>query len=262
MYRRFGLSIRQIDIVADATPKRHYWPFRRSEDAGSSSSLLGPAALAFIGAGSKDDVLSARRMIEQHGKLDAVEWLRARGLHDWAEYLDRLNGLVETPADAILGVNGIPAVPHQREEDSSRGDTSMKAKRFFRLLSAVSVAVVWLLIASSVPARAQFGGSQIVFDPQMFARQMQQLQQETATVTNLAQQLQYAIKNTTGGGAGVWQSNQNLLTNLGDLINQQEGLSYTFQSLTQQFQQLYPGFNAASTAGVQSPQTSTESVPR
>jgi len=32
----------------------------------------------------------------------------------------------------------------------------------------------------------------------MFARQLQQLQQETATVTNLAQQLQYAIKNTTG----------------------------------------------------------------
>jgi len=136
----------------------------------------------------------------------------------------------------------------------------MKAKRFFRFLSAVSVAVVWLLVASSVPACAQFGGSQIVFDPNMFARQLQQLQQETATVTNLAQQLQYAIKNTTGGGAGVWQSNQNLLTNLGDLINQQEGLSYTFQGLTQQFQQLYPGYNAASTAGVQSPQTTVNTT--
>src|SRR5258707_5242842 len=94
----------------------------------------------------------------------------------------------------------------------------------------------------------------------MFARQLQQLQQETATVTNLAQQLQYAIKNTTGGGAGVWQSNQNLLTNLGDLINQQEGLSYTFQGLTQQFQQLYPGYNATSTAGVQSPQVTVETT--
>ena len=114
----------------------------------------------------------------------------------------------------------------------------MKAKRFSRFWSAVSAAVFCLLVASSVPAHAQFGGSQIVFDPNMFARQLQQLQQETATVTNLAQQLQYAIKNTTGGGAGVWQSNQNLLTNLGDLINQQEGLSYTFQGLTRQFQQL------------------------
>ena len=117
------------------------------------------------------------------------------------------------------------------------------------------VAALICLFGKPAPARAQFGGgTQIVFDPQMFARQLQQLQQETATVTNLAQQLQYAIKNTTGGGAGVWQSNQNLLTNLGNLINEQEGLSYTFQGLTQEFQQLYPGFNAASTAGVQSPQ--------
>ena len=136
----------------------------------------------------------------------------------------------------------------------------MKAKTFSRNLYAVSAAIICLL-AASAPARAQFGGgTQIVFDPQMFARQLQQLQQETATVTNLAQQLQYAIKNTTGGGAGVWQSNQNLLTNLGNLINEQEGLSYTFQGLTQEFQQLYPGFNAASTAGVQSPQATVDAT--
>ena len=119
MYRRFGLSDRQIDIVADATPKRHYYyvsPLGRRLFQFS----LGPAALAFIGAGSKDDVLAARRMIEQHGERWTVEWLRARGLHDWAEYLDRLNGRVETPTDAILSVNGIPPFHtngkvHQRE---------------------------------------------------------------------------------------------------------------------------------------------------
>jgi type IV secretion system protein TrbJ len=122
------------------------------------------------------------------------------------------------------------------------------------------LAAVVLCLTLPARARAQFGGSQIVFDPQMFARQLQQLQQETATVTNLAQQLQYAIKNTTGGGASVWQSNQNLLTNLGDLINQQEGLSYTFQGLTQQFQQLYPGYSATSTAGVQSPQVTVDTT--
>jgi type IV secretion system protein TrbJ len=124
----------------------------------------------------------------------------------------------------------------------------------------ICLAAVVLCLTLPVRAGAQFGGSQIVFDPNMFARQLQQLQQETATVTNLAQQLQYAIKNTTGGGAGVWQSNQSLLTNLGELINQQEGLSYTFQGLTQQFQQLYPGYNAASTSGVQSPQTTVDTT--
>jgi P-type conjugative transfer protein TrbJ len=117
-----------------------------------------------------------------------------------------------------------------------------------------------LCIALLAPAHAQFGGSQIVFDPQMFALQLQQLQQETTEVTTLAQQLQYTVKNTTGGGAGIWQSNQNLLTNLGNLINEEEGLSYSVQGLTQQFQQLYPGFNATSTAGVQSPQTTVETT--
>jgi P-type conjugative transfer protein TrbJ len=117
------------------------------------------------------------------------------------------------------------------------------------------------LLAFSGPAHAQFaGGTQIVFDPSMYARQLLQLQQQTAVVTNLAAQLRYMVMNTTGEGAGLWQSNQNLLTNLGNLINEQEGLSYTFQGLSQQFQQLYPGFNAATTAGVQSPQASVDTT--
>jgi type IV secretory pathway VirB4 component len=106
MYRRFGLSDRQIDIVSEATPKRHYYylsPLGRRLFQFS----LGPAALAFIGAGSKDEILAARRMIEQHGERWTVEWLRARGLHDWAEYLDKLNGRLETPIDAILSLNGL-----------------------------------------------------------------------------------------------------------------------------------------------------------
>jgi P-type conjugative transfer protein TrbJ len=134
----------------------------------------------------------------------------------------------------------------------------MKRNRIMATL-AFAVGVAGIFVAA--PARAQFGGgTQIVFDPQMFARQFEQLQQETATVTDLAQQLQYMIRNTTGGGAGVWQSNQNLLTNLGNLINEQEGLSYTVQGLSQQFQQLYPGYNSASIAGVQSPQASVETT--
>src|SRR5271163_2046679 len=120
------------------------------------------------------------------------------------------------------------------------------------------MAVMWLLLALPRPAHAIFGAGDIVFDPQMFARQVLQLQQETAAVTNLAQQLQYMIKNTTGGGAGAWQSNQNLLTNLDGLISEQQGLSYTFQGLAQQFQQLYPGYTATTTPGVQSPQASVD----
>ncbi len=116
------------------------------------------------------------------------------------------------------------------------------------------------LVGVCNPAAAQFGGGHIVFDPNMFARQLQQLRQETQAVATLADQLKYIVRNTTGGGAGTWRSNEDLLGNLGNLINEQEGLSYTVDGLTQQFEQLYPGYNAATTAGVQSPQTTAETT--
>ena len=79
---------RQIDIIAEAAPKRDYYyvsPLGRR----LFQFALGPAALAFIGAGSKEDVLAARRMIAEHGERWPVEWLRSRGLTEWADYLAR-----------------------------------------------------------------------------------------------------------------------------------------------------------------------------
>jgi P-type conjugative transfer protein TrbJ len=131
----------------------------------------------------------------------------------------------------------------------------------YSLLGSRTLMVLVFSIAVPASVQAQFGGgTQIVFDPQMFARQLQQLQQETQSVTTLAQQLEYIVKNTTGGGAGFWQSNQGFLTNLGNLINEQEGLSYSVQGLTQQFHQLYSGFDTVSTAGVQSAQATMETT--
>jgi P-type conjugative transfer protein TrbJ len=51
-----------------------------------------------------------------------------------------------------------------------------------------------------------------------------------------------------------WKSNESLLDNLGGLISEQEGLSYTFEGLASQFQQLYPGYQVTTTPGAQSPQ--------
>ena len=107
--------------------------------------------------------------------------------------------------------------------------------------------VLVLLFITPRRAYAQFGGgTQIVFDPSMFARQLQQLRQETQTVANEAQQLQYMIKNTTGGYAGVWQSSQSILDELGGIIQQQGGLSYTLSNLQSQFQQQFPGYTVPS----------------
>ena len=85
-YRRIGKSDRQIQIIADATPKRDYY-----YDSTLGQRLfqfgLGPAALAFVGAGSVTDVAKARRIIAEHGEQWPVEWLRSRGLRQWADYL-------------------------------------------------------------------------------------------------------------------------------------------------------------------------------
>jgi type IV secretion system protein VirB4 len=101
LYRKFGLSDRQTDIIAEATPKRDYYyvsPLGRR----LFQFAVGPAALAFIGAGSKEDVLAARRMIAEHGERWRVEWLRARGLGEWADYLDRFYPCAETAVARLI----------------------------------------------------------------------------------------------------------------------------------------------------------------
>ena len=90
LYRKFGLTSRQIEMLSLAVPKRHYYYLspagRRLFDL-----ALGEATLAFIGSGSKPDLLQARQLMVQHGRSWAAEWLRARDLDDWADFLDKLS---------------------------------------------------------------------------------------------------------------------------------------------------------------------------
>jgi type IV secretion system protein VirB4 len=107
LYRRFGLSDRQSDIIAEGTPKRHYYyvsPLGRR----LFQFALGPAALAFLGAGSKDDILSARRMMREHGDHWTSEWLRQRQLDDWAEYLDKLHKRSPTVHSGLVMSEALP----------------------------------------------------------------------------------------------------------------------------------------------------------
>ena len=127
LYRKFGLSDRQTDIIAEATSKRDYYyvsPLGRR----LFQFALGPAALAFIGASSKEDVLAARRMIAEHGEHWRVEWLRARGLGEWADYLDRFYPRAETaarlihPANGLLNGHDMHAEASAWSEEEGRGD--------------------------------------------------------------------------------------------------------------------------------------------
>jgi type IV secretion system protein VirB4 len=106
IYRDFGLSDRQIEIIAEAIPKRHYYLVsrlgRRLFDL-----ALEPATLAFIGASSKNDLLRARNMIAEYGDRWPAEWLRERGLGEWADYW-----LAAADTEAASDSRGFGASPY------------------------------------------------------------------------------------------------------------------------------------------------------
>ena len=83
IYRRFGLSDRQIEILARATPKRDY--YCQSRRGNRLFELgLGRVALAFTAASSKSDQAAIKQILGEHGRGGfAAEWLRHRGLA-WA----------------------------------------------------------------------------------------------------------------------------------------------------------------------------------
>ena len=89
LYYKFGLSDRQIDLIAEATPKRDYF-YVSALGRRLFQFAIGPAALAFVGAGSKEDVLKVRHLIARSGNGWQGEWLRGRDLSQWANYFDQL----------------------------------------------------------------------------------------------------------------------------------------------------------------------------
>jgi type IV secretion system protein TrbE len=89
IYEHFGLNDRQIDIIAKATPKHHY--YYQSPNRGNRLFELGLGAitLAFTAASSKEDQAAITELMTEHGSAGfAAAWLRHKGL-DWAvEYLE------------------------------------------------------------------------------------------------------------------------------------------------------------------------------
>ena len=81
-YNAFGLSDTQIELLANATPKRHYY-----YDSPSGSRLfdleLGPVALACAGAGSPKDLRLLDDLLAQGVTDFPVAWLEAKGV-GWA----------------------------------------------------------------------------------------------------------------------------------------------------------------------------------
>lgn len=80
LYRRMGLNGRQVEIIATARPKRHYYYVsahgRRLYDL-----ALGPLAQALVGAADKESVAAIKDLEAKHGPAWVEEWLAGRGLH-------------------------------------------------------------------------------------------------------------------------------------------------------------------------------------
>jgi len=85
-YERFGLNERQIELVARATPKRHYYLQSRRGNR-LFELALGPIALALCGASDPETQSLIDRLLGEHGPDEfAAAFLRARGLA-WAAAL-------------------------------------------------------------------------------------------------------------------------------------------------------------------------------
>lgn len=74
LYRRMGLNSRQIEILATAVPKRHYYYV--SESGRRLYELnLGPLALSLVGCTDKESIAAIRTLEAKHGERWIHEWL-------------------------------------------------------------------------------------------------------------------------------------------------------------------------------------------
>jgi type IV secretion system protein TrbE len=77
LYRRFGLNEREIEIIAQATPKRQYY-YRTDEHQRLFDLVLGPMALAFVGVSDKESVAQVKKCEQQFGHHWVDEWIKRR----------------------------------------------------------------------------------------------------------------------------------------------------------------------------------------
>src|SRR5947209_2126728 len=86
LYRSLGLNPRQLALIATARPKSDYY-VACSEGNRLMRLTLGPLALSFCGAGSRQELAKVRELALAHGRLWPAVWLQRRSLPTWAELL-------------------------------------------------------------------------------------------------------------------------------------------------------------------------------
>jgi type IV secretion system protein VirB4 len=107
LYRELGLNTRQIECIARATPKRHYY-FTSPRGNRLFELGLGPVALAFLAGRAGSTIDETRRAINALSQADSAwpaDWLDALGQGEWA---DRMRALIDDarPSDILASSAG------------------------------------------------------------------------------------------------------------------------------------------------------------
>ena len=89
-YHSIGLNKREVEIVQTALPKRQYYVVS-IEGRRLISLGLGGVALSFVGVNGQEERDRVETVIQRCPVNWQSEWLRARKLDEWADWLDGMN---------------------------------------------------------------------------------------------------------------------------------------------------------------------------
>jgi type IV secretion system protein VirB4 len=97
-YTRVGLNERELEILQVSIPKQHYYVVsklgRRLVNLG-----IGKVALSWVGVNGREERQIVESVIEQYQDSWRAEWLRLKGLPEWAEYYRSLENASAQPAE-------------------------------------------------------------------------------------------------------------------------------------------------------------------
>lgn len=79
VYERMGLNPRQIDIIAQAQPKRDYY-YVSEQGQRLYQLALGPLALAFVGATDPDSIARMKELEMHFGDTWVSHWILEKGV--------------------------------------------------------------------------------------------------------------------------------------------------------------------------------------
>jgi type IV secretion system protein VirB4 len=100
-YQRVGLNDRELEILQMSVPKQHYYVInklgRRLVNLG-----VGKVALAWVGVNGREERQVAESVMDEFPNTWPSEWLRLKGLAQWADYLASVDEISRSKEEEYL----------------------------------------------------------------------------------------------------------------------------------------------------------------